>query len=757
MPLLAAWSLFRPGSEPLRMGVFFNGGEVGESTYESLANGGFRTIDHFAIGPTKIDGTVEGVAKNGKIVQYSFKGQTGTLPMSLEYSSGRLTYLKSGKKGELAYTIAVPTVASLYPQLTAAFLTKLRDMKPGEERQPRVYLVDAGVEVPIRVKSQPEASVRVRERDERVHRFALTFGATEIDYDLNATGDVVAMDVPGQRLRFIVPGWERLFDDEATKHSELSQPTFTTERLRRLRMRTRDGVTLVADVVRPVGEGRYPAILERTPYGRETPLELASYWAARGYVYVAQDCRGRGDSDGAWDPFVHEGRDGYDAVEWVAKQPWCDGKVGMIGGSYAGTLQWQAAIERPEALRCIVPQVSAPDAMHNLPYEYGTFFLYGSVWWSRIVAGKATDLMDAARPLPNPKGFAHLPVGMVDRAVLGRSTPVFQSWIRRPLSGDWSGFDFEPRIAQAKVPALHISGWWDGDGIGTKLAWEAMRRAGRTDQWLVDGPWTHAFNTTTRLGDEDYGPNARYDLDGLTLRFFDTFLKGRSVGMDAVPRVQAFVTGANRWMPMDGWPASNSTLETLFLTPTGLAPKPGEAGAAVYTYDPAKDTSVAALQKGEASSRIDLPPKGTYVVFRGEPLAKPTALGGPFEVRLFFKSGAVDTDLFAFLLDIAPDGTMRAIGQPGKIRASYRESLAHPKPLRPGQVATALLHPWDSARELPTGHRIGLLVSSSMFPIYARNLGTGESLVTGKRMVKQRNAILTGALTPSRITFRKLW
>lgn len=739
------------------MDVFFNGGKVGESTYERLANDAFRATERFAIGPTEIDGTVEGVTRNGRLVRYSFKGHTGSLETALDYASGKLTYLKGGKKGELAYTIAVPTVASLYPQLTGGFLADLRDMKPGEERQPRVYLVDAGVEAPVRVKARPEATVRVGERDERVRRFALTFGATEIDYDLSAAGEVVAMDVPGQRLRFLVPGWERLFEDEAAKHPDLSQPTFKTERLSGLRMRTRDGATLVADAVRPVGEGRYPAILERTPYGRETSLELAAYWAARGYVYVAQDCRGRGDSAGAWDPFVHEGPDGYDAVEWVARQPWCDGKVGMIGGSYAGTVQWQAAIERPPALRCIVPQVSAPDAMHNLPYEYGTFFLYGSVWWSRIVSGKSTDLTGAARPLPNPKGFAHLPVGAVDRAVLGRSTPVFQRWVRRPVAGDWAGFDFESRIARSKVPALHISGWWDGDGIGTKLAWEAMRRAGRTDQWLVDGPWTHAFNTTTRLGDEDYGSDARYDLDGLTLRFFDTYLKGRSVGMDAVPRVQAFVTGANRWVAMDGWPASTSTLETLFLTHTGLTPKPGEAGAAVYTYDPAKDTSVAALRRGDASTRVELPRKGTYVLFQGEPLARPAALAGPFEVRLFFKSSAVDTDLFAFLLDIAPDGTMRAIGQPGKIRASYRESLAHPKPLKPGQIATALLRPWDSARELPTGHHIGLLVASSMFPIYARNLGTGEPLATGKRMVKQRNAILTGALTPSRITFRKLW
>ncbi len=743
------------------MDVLFNGAAVGESHYERLAEGDFRSSTTFSIGSTKIDGTLEGKLQNGAMSRYSYRGSQGTVETSLDYAQGKLTYLKGGKKGELAFTLPKAYAASLHPQLTANLLVGLASMKAGEERKPTVYLVDVGVQSPVLIKARPSVSVRVGERDETVRRYDLTFGATEIDYDLDSKGTVVAMDVPGQRLRFLVPGWERLFDDAGTKHPELSQPTHKVEHLRGLRMRTRDGVTLVADAVRPAEEGSYPVILERTPYGRESSLSLADHWAARGYVYVAQDCRGRGDSEGGWDPFVKEGDDGFDAIAWVAHQPWCDGKVGTIGGSYAGTDQWQVAIERPPALRCIVPQVPAPDAMHNLPYEYGTFLLYGSLWWSRIVADKRTDLTNAVRPLPNPKGFATLPIGKVDQAVLGRSTPVFQSWVRRPVEGDWAGFDFQSRLAQSEVPALHVSGWWDGDGIGTKLAWEAMRRAGRKDQWLVYGPWTHAFNTTTRLGDLDFGPSARYDLDGLTLRFFDTYLKGKEVGMESVSRVQAFVTGANRWVSMDGWPASTSTFETLYLAPDTLTNRPGASGAKIYTYDPARDTSVITLTKSEATTKLRLPPKGTYAFFRGAPLAHPSAIAGPFEVRLFFKSSAHDTDLFAFLVDVAhdvgPDGTARAIGQPGKLRASYRDSLTHPTLLKPGRVVVATLRPWDAAHQLGTNHRLGLLVTSSMFPLYARNLGTGEPLATGRRMVKQRNVILTGIVTPSRITFRKLW
>ncbi len=749
MPLLAAWLLL-PQAEPIRMEVLFAGTRAGESSYERLANGRFRSITRFSMGPTKIDTSVEGQIRDGRLLRYRAQGTQGSSKVSLDYVPKKLTYLHNGKRKVVGYAMGA-YAASLHPQFAARSLARL---PANAEMKATVYLLDLGAEVPLTARSLPSVTVRVLGRDETVRRFSLVLGPTELGYDLNAKGDVVAMDVPSQRLRFVTKGWEGLFADPP--HPELSQPTYRTELMRRLRMRTRDGVSLVADAVRPVGSGRFPAILERTPYGRETSLALADFWASRGYVYVAQDCRGRGDSAGGWAPFVQEGPDGYDAIAWVARQPWCDGNVGMIGGSYAGTVQWQAAVERPPALKCIVPQVALPDAMRNLPYEYGTFFLFGSLWWSRIVESKNADMGSAMRGLPKPAALTTLPLGAVDRAIFGRPNPIYQSWLRRPTQGDWRGFDHLDRLPEAQMPALHISGWFDGDGIGTKLNWEAMRRAGRKDQWLVYGPWTHAFNTKTRLGDLDFGPAARFDLDGLALRFFDTYLKGKNVGLEETPHVQAFVTGANRWVALDGWPSSTSTFSTLYLAPSALAAAPGAAGAAVWTYDPSKDTD-AFGRAGEGSTLIKLPPKGTYALFKGAAVAKPTAIAGPFEVRLFFKSGAVDTDLFATLLDVDPNGTMRQIGQPGKLRAAYRDSLTNPTPLQPGRTYTALLRPWDAAHEFAKGHRLALLVNSSLFPLYARNLGTGEPLATGKRMVPQRNAILTGTVTPSRITFRKLW
>ena len=535
------------------MDILFAGEHVGESRFETLDEGRFHSTTTFAIGSTKVDGTVEGRVVGGRLVRYTDEGHQGALGTSLRYGSGKLAYSKGGKQGELAYTVPVAYAASLHPQLSAGFLRSLGALRTGEERKSSVFLLDVGVVTPVLVKALPLGTVRVGRLDEPVHRYELAYGTVEVEYDLDARGEVVAMDVPGQRLRFLVPGWESLFEDARTKHPELSAPQGPISRPPRPhdedagRGRPRRG----RDPARR--RGSLSRDLGTTPYGRDTALALADYWASRGYVYVAQDCRGRGDSEGEWDPFVHEGKDGYDAVAWVARQPWCDGRVGMIGGATrepssgkprsSAPPRSDASCPRcPLPMRCTICRTStAPSTSTEASGGLGS---------SRP---RKTDLAKVALPLPHPDGLARLPLGLVDEATLGRSTPVFQSWIRRPFEGDWAGFDFESRLGEADVPALHISGWWDGDGIGTKLAWAAMRRAGRKDQWLVYGPWSHAFNTTTRLGDEDFGPDARYDLDGLTLRFFDTFLKGKEVGMASEPRVRAFVTGSerDRWVSMD--------------------------------------------------------------------------------------------------------------------------------------------------------------------------------------------------------------
>ena len=379
-----------------------------------------------------------------------------------------------------------------------------------------------------------------------------------------------------------------------------------TVRLHALRMRTRDGATLLAEVELPQGGRPYPALLERTIEPREAAMRKARAWAGRGYAMVVQECRGGTEGKVS----VRDARDGYDAVEWVARQPWCDGRVGMMGTGYAGTTQWLAASETPPSLRGIAPR-------------HGVF-----------------------------------------ESLAGRSG-----------------------LGPPRVPTLLLSDWGDPNRIGTMRAWEALRRQERKDVWLVYGP--EASRSVGEKVTED-----------TTIRFFDAVLKAHPERMSRVPRVQAFLTGADRWLSLDGWPATTSTFQTLYLSPQSL-----------------RDVS------GVDGSRRVL----DETLFSGKPFSKTTRIAGPFEVRLFFRSRRRRTRLSASLLDIAPDGSAGAIGNRGKFESG------NPK----FEIQTALIRPWDAMRQMPKGHRLGLSI---------REESDSPPEVT----------ILTGTITPSRITFREL-
>jgi putative CocE/NonD family hydrolase len=527
------------------------------------------------------------------------------------------------------------------------------------------------------------------------------------------------------------------------------------------------------DIVRPQAPGKYPVILTRTPYGRVPNSLDGPFYASRGYVYISQDCRGRGESGGEWDPFVSERRDGYDAIDWASKQPWSDGKVGMIGASYGGLVQWAAAVEKHPALKALVPQVSPPDAMRNIPYDMGTFFLYGNLWWGKIVRDQNNvDMSSMASSLPHPDKFGTLPLSKVDDAVLGYNVPFYDKWLEREGLPQWKGFDWSSSLGQTNVPALHISGWWDGDLIGTQTNWATLRQAKKPNQWLIYGPWTHAFNTTSTLGDVDYGPTAIMELDSLYLRWFDTWLKGKSVGMEKVPKVQAFVTGANRWVNLDDWPSSKSLEKTLYLfadapanglTSRGeLRDAPAEAQEpSRYLYNPARAVvpkELLELDPSKATTVMEL--KDTdddTLLYKSAPFAKATAIGGPINLDLRFQTSARDTDFYASLIDIDPKGQMRVIGRSGKIRAAYLAGFDKPRPLTPNKSYSTTIALWDTAHEFKSGHRLGLMITSGAFPLYARNLGTGEPIKNATRMVVQANTIFHDKKNPSKLRFRVLW
>ena len=306
-------------------------------------------------------------------------------------------------------------------------------------------------------------------------------------------GKVYLADVPSQQAAYVRAGFEALRRTEE-KDPLISKPTHKVTVDRGVGVPMRDGVKLATDVYRPEGDGKYPVILIRTPYKKEVQELEGMYYARRGYAVAVQDVRGRFASPGQWEPFVHEPDDGYDAVEWLAARPWSTGKVGMVGGSYVGWVQWMAASRNPPHLATIIPNVSPPDPFYNFPYDHGVFFQWAAIWWADVLATEATaDLSGAAMEKTFERKYGQLlrplPVIDLDKKVLGKENPFWRTWIDHPTDDDyWAKIRFHDKLADVKIPVFHQSGWFDGDGIGSKLNYLAMARHGHPHQKLVLGP-----------------------------------------------------------------------------------------------------------------------------------------------------------------------------------------------------------------------------------------------------------------------------
>jgi hypothetical protein len=548
----------------------------------------------------------------------------------------------------------------------------------------------------------------------------------------------------------------------------------------------RDAVKLATDIFRPKGEPQAPVILIRTPYKKEMVELEARYFARRGYACAVQDCRGRFSSEGIWEPFVNEPQDGYDTIEWLAVQPWSSGKVGMIGGSYVGWVQWWAAREKPAHLVTIIPNVSPPDPFYNIPYEYGAFFIWGAIWWADILESEATaDLSGAAMSRIGEKKYLKLlrslPVIELDKTVLGKENPYWRKWIEHPTNDAyWERANFLGRLKDVNIPAFHQSGWFDGDGIGTKLNYLSMTAAGHPYQKLVLGPWGHQDKATRQIGDLDFGPQALLDLPRLYLRWFDYWLKGVDNGILKEPLVKIFVMGSNKWLEADVYPLPYTRMEKWFLGSGGkantskgdgtLSPDlpPPNSVPDKYVYDPGDPTpnpdfyeeseeeekkvrsveekrrEAEAYHEKVTSSRSDI------VVYQTQKLDKPLTFAGPVSAVLYASSSAKDTDWFMRLVWVQKDGKVFPLGE-GKIRARFRDSAENPVLLKPGEVYEYSLDLWQTGITIPAGDALRLEVASASFPNFSRNLNTGGHNEKETAFVEARQTIFHEPKYPSHL------
>lgn len=748
-------------ADPIRYTFTQGGTKIGESTYDKKADGSFTSVAKIDFAGVKIDSTISGQLKNGALVSYEFRQKGAGGEIYVKHANGQSSALVNGKEEPArAVKFGKRFFSNYHPGVMDSIFANLSSTLEGAQKVKVAILEGAGHEVEVTITARSPRKIQRNGKEETVRPYTLLMGGLVIEFVVREDGALVGEAVASQRVAFVADGYDEVFTDPVSKYKELSQPTHEVKVVRGVKVQMRDGVTLVHDVAMPADEGKFPTILNRTPYGRSASMMGAEWWAKRGYVYIVQDCRGRHDSEGKWDPFMPERRDGKDTIDWIAKQPWSDGKVGMIGASYGGLVQWAAAVERPAALKCIIPQVSPPDAMRNIPYDHGVFMLLPNLWWANLVSEKVSQMERATQPLPHPEKLLTLPLSKVDDAVLGRNVPFFDEWLKRDGLTKWKGFDWVSDLKNVDIPALHISGWWDGDGIGTKTNWGAMRQAGRKNQWLIYGPWPHAFNSSATFGDLDYGSSSVLELESVYLRWFDTWLKDMPVQWDRTPKVQAFVTGANKWVNLGDWPENGSVEQRLYLSSQStLAKAPPSSGKpSTYIYDPRKvvlpDLKSRNMMEGGTTIVNLNDARKAGLIYRSAPMATPTAIAGPISVDLYFSTNVVATDFFALLVDINPKGVARVIGQPGKLDVRYLSGLDKPRLIQPGKTYKATIGLWDTAHQFKKGHRMALLITSEMFPVYARNLNTGEPIFSATKMKVARQTIYQDAKRPSVLKFR---
>jgi uncharacterized protein len=752
----------------------FNGEEAGTNIYQSYPDGRFESVTELNVAGMTLKSRLTGKLVDGVITEFEIDNHQAGTVVKTSAKDGKARVTVGDKTREVEYKPSKVLFGNIHPVLTETLVKALDPAKEGAQSI-EVLVLDAAATVKVEVSKKKTRAVEAGGRKQVADVYLVRFPGVEFDVHLAQGSQFAAMDIPSQKLQAVRSGYEALLVDATTLFPELSQPVMKTKADKGVKIKMRDGVELVADIVRPADDGKYPAILERTPYGRENFSKLSGeWWARRGYVHIVQDARGRNESDGEWVPFAHERKDGYDTIDWIAKQSWSDGKVGMIGGSYGGWVQWAAAVEAHPALKCIVPQVSPPDLFFNFPVDHGVPMLWGAIWWSNFVKDKKTP------PVPEiPKDLEKLktlPLSKVDDEVLGRNIPFYDEWLGKETPASFASAGFMNDMNKAKIPILHISGWWDGDGIGTKLNWAKMRALGHKDQWLVYGPWSHAFNTSSRFGDMDYGPDAITDLDLIYLRWFDTWLKNKPAQWGKQSKVRVFVTGANEWRELEDWPDPRSRETTLYLSSEGpangaasvgelVATAPGEQEPDRYTYNPASVQIPKELKEVKsffdllagASTVVKIEPNvNDRLVYKTPPMNDPIEIGGPIDLDLYFSTSGKDTDFFALLVDIDEKGEMRSIGIPGKIRARYLSGWEKPEPLQPGKAYKAAIALWDTAHQVKKGHRLGVIISSQMFPGYARNLNTGEPVRNATRMVAAHQTIYHDAKRPSALRFRLL-
>ena len=536
----------------------------------------------------------------------------------------------------------------------------------------------------------------------------------------------------------------------------------------------RDGVSLVADVYHPKAPGKFPVLLERTPYNRRD-VGTGTMLASHGYVVVLQDTRGRYDSAGEFYPFRYESQDGYDTIEWAASLEYSNGKVGMFGGSYVGATQMLASISRPPHLDAIFPYVTASEYYEGWTYQSGALMQwFASSWTTGLVED---TLRRKAGALSRPREWVNqLPVEGYRLLALpdaGTLAPYFRDWVEHERQDEyWRSWKVSDHYPETAVKALHAGGWHDLFLKGSIENYLGMKKSAaipeaREGQRLLLGPWAHAATSSEgKIGDVVFGKAAVLEMNATILKWFDYALKGvRNEYADGAP-VRIFVMGDNVWRSEQEFPLARTRPTKYFLDSAGSANSAsGDGSLAVdlprgrkpdsYEYDPLNPVPTLGGRlccgNGIAPGPFDQRPnegRRDVLVFTTPPLKQDLEATGYIRLELYAASTAVDTDFTALLADVDPSGYARFLTD-GIVRARYRNSTEKAEPIEPGKIYRYDIDLWATCNVFKAGHRIRLYVSSSNFPRFNRNLNTGEKTFGSTRALKAQQTVYHDAEHPS--------
>ncbi len=539
---------------------------------------------------------------------------------------------------------------------------------------------------------------------------------------------------------------------------------------------------LSADIYLPTtNDGPWPALLLRTIYNTKESryLDWKEKFVQSGYAVVMQNCRGRHDSDGTWEPYTCEIPDGFDTHEWIGQQAWCNGRIGTFGMSYPGFTQTAPALLKSKYLKALVPIASQQDnyGHHRVDgvIAHATSLFFANMM-GRVMQYEALDRLDWEAI------YRHLPI--VETLDQIGNCAYYRGVIEHEKYDEfWSSYSLRDRYSEADTPALFVTGWYDSllhETITVFNGWKQHSGSEETRNRtkLLIGPWSHQVAPWGRIPigengafeDVEFGAHAVGDIADIHLRWYDALLKDVDTGIDNEPPVKIFVMGSNEWRHENEYPLARTEWTKLYLRGDGPhdAQEDALGGGSLnfdtaesaeppdrFRYDPddpvpSWGAQYQTMDRTGPRDRREIERRADVLVYTSEPLADEIEVTGPISATVYASSSAVDTDFTAALIDVFPDGRAIILTE-GICRARFRHGTENPEFLNPGEVYKFTIDMWDTSNVFLAGQSIRIEVSSSNFPRYNRNLNTGNPIATDSEIRIAHQTVFHDPERPSHV------